>query len=79
MEQEQIDRYKLVVDTGVCPDCGQDVKKVTLGEVLKNIQAKPESDEDPEAIAYRCTHKDCGYAITLGLREEPAVQAATGT
>lgn len=67
-EEEAKRRYAQVASTGVCPDCGSDVEKSTLREVLKRIEEKPEPDEDPDAVAYACTHANCKYTICIGER-----------
>ena len=75
-DQETIDRFNLVAKTRVCPDCGQDVKQSTLGEVLASTGMKPEKDDVLEAVAYVCTHPDCDYSTCIN--ELPEV-AQTGT
>lgn len=75
MDQEEIARYELVKATGVCPDCGQDVERTTLGKVLAATGDKAEEDEDVNAIAYACVHQDCHYSVSIG--EMPVIAAAS--
>ena len=72
MDEEETgeDRYKKVKENRVCPDCGQDVKPTTLGAYAAANDQKLEDGEDPEALAFMCSHAECGYMISAG--EKPA-------
>lgn len=70
VDQETRERYEKVALTRVCPDCGEDVVKTTLRETVDKTGVIMEDDEDPDAIAYMCSHAECKYVISLGEKEK---------
>lgn len=73
IDRETKERYDLIAKNLVCPDCGNDVDKTTLGALFDKLGGQLEEGEDRASIAYVCTHPDCKYAISIG---EKAGEAA---
>ena len=59
---ELVEQYELVKSEGVCPDCGNDVKKMFMQDIPS---AAPQKADDPiwtaEDVGYACTV--CTYFI----------------
>lgn len=64
MDQETLERYNLVKEKRVCPQCGSDVRQGTLQEVATKLEDPLVEGEDPESLAFLCTA--CSYCISVG-------------
>lgn len=66
IDEETKARYDLVAEKLICPQCGNDVQKTNLGEMLKRLEELPEPGEDLSTVAYVCSHPECIYCIAIG-------------